>query len=1091
MRAAAAASKAAGKEKSRRKGGGGGAGGGGGEQLLTDQVLSLRARLHLALALGLAKSDGGPKKWQSTDAGIQSHVLKAASAFLGCLTNEMLRLPPIKESISDILIALEGILQSKNVSVLIQATDVSLKLVSSVGNLARQYPVLEIVTCLASQLSANQITIAVSSASTLNCILNTLATARSSIHAEIWEALEKTDAVTSVIGALQNYSPDVHPLNYLMEMMSLLRIILWIWPSSRYHVWSNCNLMGKLAQYCVASEMDVAVRVLKLYAALALCGNGAMVLLNNEDLMAKVGALLGKSNPSIARIEALKFYQILLRSSKGCDLLMAPHYQHIIEGTINAMSRDDERLLTIEGCRTALLVLRYAGDHHRLFWSHAIDDVLYKILTGGCTSSHKANQILCHNKLFNMVFENFMDIHSYVWDILGNLAVHCKNDSLAADAMQKSNTMKLSKDVHEPALRAVLMMLLSPSGYILSEASSKLLHVLPLGDDCLNILFTSLESNTTRSITASFDNVKIMSNLMSLAGMVMLQPSNNSLNTRRAVAVLSTIIKECVHNNIHITRPKVVSHLQFCFEGGSCCNLVKEWEGLIRVLQNASCQNLSPGPKLYISRILSLFGLCGFPSKLGGKMRRALDDNELADLELLLSNGESLKAHTAIISVRCPKLLPSAKSLGSDGKITDEWGRSFYHVRMSDRVDSCGLKKILEYTYTNSVMVDDDNIKPVRTLAKYCHLKSLQEMLQKEQPRWNSDCPRYDLTAALEPVKSPLIHINSRDIILEAQSNEEMKCYHGSCQLSTSHVHCHKIVLSMSCDYLRALFQSGMHESFSEVINVPLGWQALNKLIHWFYSGELPKIDPDCRWRNLNSEEQLSQLRPYAELSSLSEFWFLEGVKEESLSVVTSCLSSTSTAASVEFVVFAAQLGQWEMVEAAVGSVAHLYPKLRDSGQLEQLDDDVLNMLRTEYVRRTRRTGVGSAAAQAGARVVTAVVRRAASLVWCRKSRRIGSRQMAVTSRLGVASDGAGDKARRRAQRRGERRKRNQAKQRAQPQSRARANGRKWPPPRRWRSGIREEQGVPSVKAWQEKRKRTQQQRCALPAATAASRLQL
>ncbi|EEC81167.1 hypothetical protein OsI_24139 [Oryza sativa Indica Group] len=1018
MRAAAAASKAAGKEKSRRKGGGGGAGGGGGEQLLTDQVLSLRARLHLALALGLAKSDGGPKKWQSTDAGIQSHVLKAASAFLGCLTNEMLRLPPIKESISDILIALEGILQSKNVSVLIQATDVSLKLVSSVGNLARQYPVLEIVTCLASQLSANQITIAVSSASTLNCILNTLATARSSIHAEIWEALEKTDAVTSVIGALQNYSPDVHPLNYLMEMMSLLRIILWIWPSSRYHVWSNCNLMGKLAQYCVASEMDVAVRVLKLYAALALCGNGAMVLLNNEDLMAKVGALLGKSNPSIARIEALKFYQILLRSSKGCDLLMAAHYQHIIEGTINAMSRDDERLLTIEGCRTALLVLRYAGDHHRLFWSHAIDDVLYKILTGGCTSSHKANQILCHDKLFNMVSENFMDIHSYVWDILGNLAVHCKNEylsvrkgqdsalqalihcicSLAADAMQKSNTMKLSKDVHEPALRAVLMMLLSPSGYILSEASSKLLHVLPLGDDCLNILFTSLESNTTRSITASFDNVKIMSNLMSLAGMVMLQPSNNSLNTRRAVAVLSTIIKECVHNNIHITRPKVVSHLQFCFEGGSCCNLVKEWEGenialiyglmvlfnllksinfvcihckrnldvgivcndcrdhysegLIRVLQNASCQNLSPGPKLYISRILSLFGLCGFPSKLGGKMRRALDDNELADLELLLSNGESLKAHTAIISVRCPKLLPSAKSLGSDGKITDEWGRSFYHVRMSDRVDSCGLKKILEYTYTNSVMVDDDNIKPVRTLAKYCHLKSLQEMLQKEQPRWNSDCPRYDLTAALEPVKCSF-----SDIILEAQSNEEMKCYHGSCQLSTSHVHCHKIVLSMSCDYLRALFQSGMHESFSEVINVPLGWQALNKLIHWFYSGELPKIDPDCRWRNLNSEEQLSQLRPYAELSSLSEFWFLEGVKEESLSVVTSCLSSTSTAASVEFVVFAAQLGQWEMVEAAVGSVAHLYPKLRDSGQLEQLDDDVLNMLRTEYVRYSQHGG--------------------------------------------------------------------------------------------------------------------------------------
>lgn len=44
----------------------------------------------------LVRSDGGPKKWQSTDAGMQSHVLKAASAFLGCLSNELLRLPPIK-----------------------------------------------------------------------------------------------------------------------------------------------------------------------------------------------------------------------------------------------------------------------------------------------------------------------------------------------------------------------------------------------------------------------------------------------------------------------------------------------------------------------------------------------------------------------------------------------------------------------------------------------------------------------------------------------------------------------------------------------------------------------------------------------------------------------------------------------------------------------------------------------------------------------------------------------------------------------------------------------------------------------------------
>jgi len=85
--------------------------------------------------------------------------------------------------------------------------------------------------------------------------------------------------------------------------------------------------------------------------------------------------------------------------------------------------------------------------------------------------------------------------------------------------------------------------------------------------------------------------------------------------------------------------------------------------------------------------------------------------------------------------------------------VTDEWGkRSCYHVRVSDRVDSHALKKILEYAYTGLVTVDDAIVKPVKTLAKYCHLRSLHLMLKKEQPRWHS-CPIYDLTTALEPVK--------------------------------------------------------------------------------------------------------------------------------------------------------------------------------------------------------------------------------------------------------------------------------------------------------------------------------------------------
>jgi hypothetical protein len=106
----------------------------------------------------------------------------------------------------------------------------------------------------------------------------------------------------------------------------------------------------------------------------------------------------------------------------------------------------------------------------------------------------------------------------------------------------------------------------------------------------------------------------------------------------------------------------------------------------------------------------------------------------------------------------------------------------------------------------------------------------------------------------------------------------------------------------------------------------------------------------------MSAEEQLSHLKAYAELSSLAEFWLLEGVKEESLEVVASCMNS-STTASLELISFAANLGQCELVDAAVRSVAHLYPRLRDSGQLEQLDEDVLNVLRAEYVRYLQHRG--------------------------------------------------------------------------------------------------------------------------------------
>jgi hypothetical protein len=43
--------------------------------------------------------------------------------------------------------------------------------------------------------------------------------------------------------------------------------------------------------------------------------------------------------------------------------------------------------------------------------------------------------------------------------------------------------------------------------------------------------------------------------------------------------MLSTIIKECLHNTLYISRANITSHLQFCFDGSSCCYVAEKWEG--------------------------------------------------------------------------------------------------------------------------------------------------------------------------------------------------------------------------------------------------------------------------------------------------------------------------------------------------------------------------------------------------------------------------------------------------------------------------------------------------------------------------------
>lgn len=56
-----------------------------------------------------------------------------------------------------------------------------------------------------------------------------------------------------------------------------------------------------------------------------------------------------------------------------------------------------------------------------------------------------------------------------------------------------------------------------------------------------------------------------------------------------------------------------------------------------------------------------------------------------------------------------------------------------------------------------------------------------------------------------------------RDIILEAKSTKQTSWKCDFCALYVPHMHVHKVILWLSCDYLRALLQSGMKERYTLV----------------------------------------------------------------------------------------------------------------------------------------------------------------------------------------------------------------------------------------------------------------------------------
>jgi len=170
-----------------------------------------------------------------------------------------------QESAADILGALLWILQCKNEPLLSMASNVAVKLVSILPSQLLQPRLLDLVYCLSSLLSSHQVEVAIPCATALNLVISNLS---ATSEKAVIEALKETEISICIVRNIKDCG--AQKIEYFVEMASLLSTILLRWPSSRFPVCNDVELMKVLGNMHTRTDSSIKLVLLKLYTSLGI-----------------------------------------------------------------------------------------------------------------------------------------------------------------------------------------------------------------------------------------------------------------------------------------------------------------------------------------------------------------------------------------------------------------------------------------------------------------------------------------------------------------------------------------------------------------------------------------------------------------------------------------------------------------------------------------------------------------------------------------------------------------------------------------------------------------------------------------------------
>ncbi|EPS71665.1 hypothetical protein M569_03095, partial [Genlisea aurea] len=369
-------------------------------------------------------------KWRCSDIEIQRLALRSMDAFIKCISSDNLRYPDIKGSVNGMIGVLQSILEMKNLSVLIFATDLALKISNILPSSVLQAHVVNLICPLAALLSSEQLKIATTCATSISVILSKM---RPRQENQVWEILKETRAVFHVVCRITHFNVNSSPIECFVEMAHVLSEVLWRWPSCRFSVYNDSELLNTLDKIKLLPNDSVKVVVLQLYSSLALCCCGSEKLLENGEVVQMMVECMSSSTDSV-RMEALKLAKIFALSQRGCRILMNTNRKPLVKAVIGAMENrtsPSEKLRKTVSTVTLdayVLAARICSldDYGMHFLKYGIVERAFDLFFHGCAEIHQGQGELSIDDLVIIVRKSYdssalLCVRSYVWDILGAL----------------------------------------------------------------------------------------------------------------------------------------------------------------------------------------------------------------------------------------------------------------------------------------------------------------------------------------------------------------------------------------------------------------------------------------------------------------------------------------------------------------------------------------------------------------------------------------------------------------------------------------------------------------------------------------------